>query len=126
MNEAANEIREALQQWMAALDRGDLDTVLALSDDNVLQINAGAPTTIGVDAVRAKYEPRLAASTFTSGWKEEHLVQYGDIGVVVGHYTVSLTSKDDGTQRQINGRLCLTYRRDADGAWKVLADIDND
>ena len=118
-------IRDAVERWMGALDGGDLEGVLACCHDDIVMANGGAPTARGIAVLRERYAPRIAAFDITSGWDEEVLCLHGDTAVIVGRYTVSMAPKEGGDARDIAGRVALTYRRDAAGGWKIIADVDN-
>ena len=119
-------IRDAVDAWMTALDEGDLDGVLACCHDDIVMANGGAPTARGIATMRERYAPRIAGFDIESGWREEALSVLGDVGVIVGRYTVAMTPKAGAERREIAGRVALTYTRGADGRWRILADVDND
>lgn len=121
--------REAVQavidRWMECLDAGDLDGMLATCDPDVVVANERQPTTVGVEAVREKYAPQIAAARTKSSFETRHIAVYGDYALVVGNFEVDATDKKSGQSRTATGRLALNYRRHQDGQWKMVFDMDN-
>ncbi|TQV73256.1 YybH family protein [Denitrobaculum tricleocarpae] len=118
-------INAALNQWLTSLDSGNLQGMLDTCDPEVVVANENTPTTIGLDAIRDKYAPRIAALRFKSGFETEHLAVYGDFAVLIGHFEAQTTNKKTGEIGGGSGRLGLIYRRHPDGSWKMLLDMDN-
>ena len=119
------DVQAVVDKWLTSLDAGDLQGMLDTCDPECITANEKTPTAIGPDHIRDKYAPRIAAATFKSGFSTEHLAIYGDFAVVMGHFTVEVTSKKDGQESGGSGRLLLGYRRHADGSWKMVVDMDN-
>ncbi len=124
MNEK-EQVRAAVDTWMTSLDKGDLEGVLGCCHEDIIMANGGSPTATGIATMRERYAPRIAQFAITSGWDEETLIVQGDMSVVVGRYTVAMSPKAGGDDMNIAGRVALTYVRDRDGAWKIIADVDN-
>ena len=119
------DIKIALNHWMEGLDNGDLERMVQTCDPDVIICNEHQPTSIGVEAVREKYGPRIQAANFTSGFDIERFEVYGDMAILIGHFSVETTHKESGEKGGGHGRLVLIYRRHEDGAWKLILDIDN-
>ncbi len=120
-----DEIKVLLDEWLNGLDSGDLERMVATCDPDVTICNEYQPTTIGIQAVRDKYAPRIAESTFKSGFEIEHLNVYDKFAVLIGRFSVVATHKLSGNKGGGQGRLALVYRKHDDGSWKMLLDIDN-
>lgn len=118
-------VRAALNEWTEGLDSGDLERMVRTCDPEVVICNERQPTTVGIDTVRQKYGPRLEAGSFESGFDIERFEVHGDLALMVGYFRVTYTERATGKQSGGEGRLVLVYRRHADGAWKLLLDIDN-
>lgn len=119
-----DEVKHALNEWLGGLDSGDLDRMLATVDPEAVTCNERQPTGYGIDAVRAKYAPRIEASTFRSGFDVEHIRVYAGFAVIIGFFTVDVTDKATGEKGGGKGRLLLVYRKHAEG-WKMIVDMDN-
>lgn len=121
----AEAVRAVVDRWMACLDAGDLEGMLATCDPEVVVANERQPTTFGIEAIREKFAPRIAAARTRSSFETEHLAVYDGFALVVGRFRVEATDKATGETRTAEGRLALNYRRHADGSWKMLFDMDN-
>lgn len=124
MNDIDN-VKAVLDQWLVGLDSGDLEKMAATCDPDVVVCNEHQPTTVGVQAIRDKYAPRIAAATFKSGFDIQHMKVYGDFALIIGHFDVEATDKASGAKKAVEGRLALNYRRHPDGSWKMVLDMDN-
>ncbi len=120
-----DDVAAVVEQWLTGLDTGNLEMMIETCDEEVVVCNEHQPTTVGIQAIRDKYAPKIAAATFTSGFETQHIRTYGDMALVVGHFTVEVTGKASGEKQNAAGRLALTYRRHPDGSWKMLLDLDN-
>lgn len=119
------EVKEAINQWMDCLERGDLEGMIATCDPEAVICNERQATTVGVDAIREKYGPMISQAHLVSGYDIQHLAVYGDFALAVGHFTVDVTVKENGDKQHVDGRLILSYRRHLDGSWKMILDVDN-
>lgn len=119
------DVRAALKEWLDGLDTGDLERMVASCDPEVVICNEHQPTTIGIEAVRAKYRPRIESSTFESTFDIEDMRVHGDFALLVGVFTVKTTNKSTGQVGGGEGRLVLCYRRHENGSWKLVLDVDN-
>ena len=120
-----DDVKAVLDQWLTGLDSGDLEQMAATCDPEVIVCNEHQPTTVGIQAIRDKYAPRIEAATFKSGFDTQHIKVYGDFALIIGRYDVEVTDKASGEKKFAEGRLALNYRRHPDGSWKMLLDMDN-
>ena len=119
------ELQAAIDEWNDGLDNGDIERMVASCHPDVITINEGQPVTIGTQAIRDKYNPRIAAAEITSGYDIEDLQFYGDTAIVSGRFYGTMKMRETGEIRSPEGRLVLGYKRDETGAWKMFLDIDN-
>lgn len=118
-------LNEALDEWNAALDGGDIDRLVATADPKIIICNERQPTTIGLQALRDKYAPRIAAFNFKSSVEVHETEFFGNFAIMVVTFDVHTTHKESGEQGGGSGRLILGYRKDENGNWKVALDADN-
>jgi ketosteroid isomerase-like protein len=118
-------VKAVVDKWLASLDSGNIEGMLDTCDAEVVVANERQPTTVGIQAIRDKYAPRIEASTFRSGFNIQHTAVYGDLALVIGHFDVEATNKKTGEKGGGSGRLAITYRRHDDGSWKMILDMDN-
>lgn len=119
------EIEAAIKEWNEGLDSGDIERMVASCHPDVMTVNERQPVTVGTQAIRDKYNPRIAAAEITSGYDIEDLQFYGDTAIVSGRFYGTMKMRDTGDVKKPEGRLVLGYKRDETGAWKMFLDIDN-
>lgn len=119
------QVKAVVQKWLEGLDSGDFDMMIDTCDPEVIVCNENQPTTIGIQAVIDKYAPRIENALFNSSFEVSYIKIYGDIAIVVGHFSVEMTDKLTGNKSEGKGRLILNYRKHPDGSWKMLLDVDN-
>ncbi len=119
------EIEAAINEWTSGLDAGDIERMVASCHPDVMTVNERQPVTIGTQAIRDKYNPRIAAAEITSGYDIEDLQVYGDTAITSGRFYGTMKMRDTGEVKKPEGRLVLGYKRDEAGAWKMFLDIDN-
>lgn len=118
-------LKTTVDEWTAGLDAGDVERMIATCDPEAITCNEKQPTEIGIDAIRAKYGPRIQMATFNSTFDIQELKVFGDFAVIVGHFGVEMTNKESGEKGGGEGRLVLGYHLDEHGEWKMALDIDN-
>lgn len=119
------EIEAAIKEWNEGLDGGDIERMVASCHPDVMTINERQPVTVGTQAIRDKYNPRIAAAEITSGYDIEDLQFYGDTAIVSGRFYGTMKMRDTGEVKSPEGRLVLGYKRNEAGAWKMFLDMDN-
>lgn len=121
----ADNVKTAINQWMDSLGAGDLEGMVATCDAEVVICNERQPTTVGIEAVRDKYAPKIAQATIDSGFDIQHLAIHSDTAIAIGHFSVDVTVKESGDKQHVEGRLILVYQKHTDGSWKLILDVDN-
>lgn len=119
------EIEMVIERWNNGLDGGDIEAMVETCHARVMTVNERQPVTVGAQAIRDKYNPRIAAAEITSGYDIENLEFFGDVAIVSGRFYGTMKMRDTGETRSPEGRLVLIYQRDETGAWKMILDIDN-
>ncbi|MGK0172001.1 MAG: hypothetical protein ACI9W2_003735 [Gammaproteobacteria bacterium] len=120
-----DDVKATIDEWNSALDDGDVERMVATCDPEAVTCNERQPTTVGAQAVRNKYAPRIAAASIKSGFDCQHVRVYGDMAIMVGHFTGEMTDKASGEIHRHERRLVLVYRRHDDESWKMILDLDN-
>lgn len=91
--------------------------------DNVVVLLPGEPI-VGREAVAKFYEGAFVNPDFHLSWEptRAEVIGGGDLGYTVGRY--KLTAKDEeGKEVHRTGSYLTTWRKQADGSWKVVADV---
>jgi len=81
-----NEIEKVINAWNNGLDNGDIEAMVKTCHENTMTVNERQPVTVGVQAIRDKYIPRIKAAEITSGYDIEELQIFGDVAVVSGRF----------------------------------------
>lgn len=118
-------LKVAFEKFSSALDAGDIDALAATCDPDVIICNEHQPTTLGVQALRDKYGPRMQAFTFKSTNEITEIKIFGDFAVIVANFDVQMTNKVTDEKGGGKGRVVIGYRRDENGDWKMALDVDN-
>ena len=119
------EIEAVINTWNGGLDNGDIEQMVSTCHLDAVTVNEGQPVTVGTQAIRDKYNPRIEAAEITSGYDIENLQFFDDVAVVSGRFYGTMKMRDTGDVRHPEGRLVLVYKRDEAGAWKMILDMDN-
>ncbi|WP_262694445.1 YybH family protein [Kordiimonas aquimaris] len=119
------EIEAVINVWNSGLDNGDIEAMVSTCHENTMTVNEKQPVTVGTQAIRDKYIPRIEAADITSGFDIEVMQDFGDVVVVAGRFYGTMIMRDTGDVRNPEGRLVLVYKRDKSGAWKMILDMDN-
>lgn len=122
---ARKEIEAVINAWNNGLDGGDIEAMLSTCHADTMTVNERQPVTIGKQAIRDKYNPRIEAAEITSGYDIEDLRFFDSVAVVVGRFYGTMKMRETGEVRSTEGRLVLVYQRDQHGAWKMILDMDN-
>ena len=122
---AKKEVEAVVIAWVNGLDSGDLEEMVYYTADSVVICNERTATSVGVQAFRDKYVPRMAAMNFESTCTTQHIQVMGDFAMWIGRFTAEAKAKQTGeTMKQASGRLILAFQK-IDGVWKVILDVDN-
>src|SRR4030095_3242779 len=117
-------IRAIDATWSAALERKDLDGVMAVYADDALFLPPGAPLIEGKAGIRERFARRLALPAFAASFSPTRIVvaQAGDLA---GEHGTS-RSTVEGAQGPVTrtGKHLVTWRK-RDGTWQVTAESLN-
>ncbi|HXZ11657.1 MAG TPA: SgcJ/EcaC family oxidoreductase [Candidatus Sulfotelmatobacter sp.] len=119
-------IRAASAEWSKASEAKDLEkSVSYYADDAVFLVDKGALVK-GKDAIRLAWKDALApeAPTLTFATTYVEVARSGDIGYEYGTYDLTTPSKK-GPPKVDKGKYATVWKKQADGNWKAIVDIDN-
>lgn len=118
--------REAIQsadtEWSQTPP--DLDRFMSFYTEDAYSIAPDAPVAVGRDAIRSLFSPMFSNAGFSVTWTptDAEVSQEGQLGYTVG--TFELTLEDSaGNPMQRTGKYLTVWRKQADGQWRVAADI---
>jgi uncharacterized protein (TIGR02246 family) len=119
-------IRAAVIEWSKAAQAKDLNKAVSFYADDAKQFADRGPLAEGKDNIRTAWEQMLALPgpglTFaTTGVEVAHA---GDMAYEYGTYDFATKDKK-GKIIDEKGKYVVVWKKQADGSWKVAADIDN-
>jgi uncharacterized protein (TIGR02246 family) len=119
-------LRDLDAQWSAAAAAKNVDkTVSYYSDDAVVMPpNASAATT--KESIRSAWKEMLTTPGAAISWKatKVEVAKSGDLAWVSGTYEETTTDAN-GKPVKDRGKYVEVWEKQADGKWKVVADIWN-
>lgn len=119
-------IRDQDDQWAKAVVARDLDATVGYYTDDASLLSPNAPIANTKATIRAVWAALLAPDVTLPPWQitKVDVASSGDLGYVLGVY--DMTSKNpQGKVTADQGKLLEVWRKQADGKWKVVADIFN-
>jgi len=120
-------IKDGEVAWSADYASKDADKIVSHYADDASLMIADLPLMKGKDAIRAGLKELLAdknlALSFTTSSVDSS--KGGDLAYSQGTY--SMTSTSPKTKKPVTevGKYVTVYRKQADGSWKAVADINN-
>ena len=119
-------IRAASADWSKASQAKDLDKATSYyADDAIFFVNNGAMVK-GKDAIKMTWKPMLAAPgpglTFETTYVE--VARSGDMAYEYGTYDLKTEAKK-GKVADEKGKYVVVWKKQPNGSWKAVADIDN-
>lgn len=116
-------IEEGITKWVEAFNRGDVTGVVAIYADDALLLPPNGEIVQGKQGVQEFWSAALqvlkdvALTTVEIGGS-------GNTGYRIGKYT--LTVQPEGQEPKMeSGKYVEVWKRQADGSWKLYADIWN-
>jgi uncharacterized protein (TIGR02246 family) len=103
----------------------NLDGIVAIYADDAVLMSPGGPPSKGKDAIRNGLKEMIADPAMSLKFKADkvEVSKTGDIGYTQGTYTMTVTNPATHKPLEDHGSYVTTYRKQADGTWKAVADI---
>jgi ketosteroid isomerase-like protein len=118
-------VLEADQRWIAAFNREDVATILAIY----------APDVVVMPPDRADLHGREAVGRWLAGFfleqaakqilVHDEVVAHGDLAFLRGSFELQLRSRKTDTTSRVRGKHLVLWRRDDDDRWLAIRDIWN-
>ena len=118
-------VKDQDEQWAKTAGAGDLDGTVSYYTDDASLLSPNAPIATGTQAIRAVWSTMLNPDV-TVSWQvtKADVARSSDLAYVMGVYQI--TAKDPkGKSQEDRGKLVEVWKKQADGKWKVVADIFN-
>jgi len=123
---AKDELLEADREFGKAVAARGIDGWVECFAEDGKMFPAGGEVVEGKKAVRELMAARFAQPGFSLRWTPlgAELARSGDFGYTYGMSESRFTGKD-GKPIVATGKYITVWRKEKDGAWKVIADIGN-
>ncbi len=119
-------LRDLDARWSAAAGVKDVDKTVSYYAESavVMPPNASAATTN--ESIRSAWKEMLTTPGAAISWKatKVEVAKSGDLACVSGTYEEAMTDAS-GKPVQDHGKYVEIFKKQADGTWKVVADIWN-
>ena len=116
-------VKDTDAQWAKTAGAHDVDGTVAYYTDDAVLLPPNGPRVTGKQAIRAAWTALIAPGVVLT-WSAEkvEVSQSGDLAYIVGSYEDS--SKDaKGKPATDKGKTLEVFKKQADGSWKVVADM---
>jgi uncharacterized protein (TIGR02246 family) len=120
----ADELRAAEQEWETLWNSQDAEGLAALYAEDGMRLPPDATRTVGREAIEAMFEGEFAAGLENLQLEATDIGHDGNLGWVVGNNTIDFPMGD--TMGTGTGNYVVIYRKEADGAWRIVVDTWND
>jgi uncharacterized protein (TIGR02246 family) len=112
-------------QWNQDFVAKDADKLVAHYADNAVLMGPGMPASSGKDQIRKVLAQMISDPAMTLKFQAARVevAKSGDQAYTQGSYAMTMT--DPASKQVVNdhGSYVTTYRKQADGTWKAVADI---
>jgi uncharacterized protein (TIGR02246 family) len=119
-------LRDLDAQWSAAAGAKDLDKTVSFYSDDAVVMPPNAPSATTKEAIRSAWKEMLTNPGAAISWKatKVEVAKSGDLAYVSGTYEDTMTDAS-GKPVKDRGKYVVIFKKQADGTWKVVADIWN-
>ena len=119
-------IRETDIAWSKVGAAKDLERMLAFFTDDASELSPNAPMATGKEALRKAWSAYFATPGFAISWQPTKVEasRGSDLGYSMGTYELT-THDPTGKPITDRGKYVTVWKKQADGTWKVVADIFN-
>jgi ketosteroid isomerase-like protein len=119
-------LRDLDAQWSAAAGSKDLEKTISFYSEGAIVLPTNAPAATTKGAIRNTWKDLLASPGLAISWKttKVEVAKSGDIAYTTGTYELTM-SDTSGKPVPDHSKYVEVWKRQADGKWKVVADIWN-
>ena len=120
-------LKDTEAAWSKVMAAKDFEKSMSYYADDASLLISNAPAINGKDAIRAGFKPMFDDPNFALNFQgsRSEIAKSGDLGYTQGTYTLTLTDPKTKKPFTDKGKYLTTYKKQADGSWKVEADIFN-
>jgi uncharacterized protein (TIGR02246 family) len=119
-------LRDLDAQWSAAAAAKDVDKTVSFYSDDAVVMPPNAPGATTKEVIRSAWKEMLTTPGAAINWKatKVEVAKSGDLAYVSGTYEETMTDAS-GKPVKDHGKYVEIFKKQADGTWKVVADIWN-
>ena len=121
--EARSEIAAQSARFSQAYVDGDIDALIAIYSEDGVAAPGGRDFIRGRDALRLYWQPAEGVDVTEHRAVPVEIVVAGDHAYDWGHYSGATVAK--GETRPFAGKYLIVWRREKDGAWRMVHDMWN-
>jgi uncharacterized protein (TIGR02246 family) len=120
-------IRDGEAAWPGYWTAKDLDKIVSLYADDASVMIPDMPLLKGKDAIRSGFGTFVADKNlvFRSSTTSVNIAKGGDLAYSQGTYDITMTNPKTKKAEEEKGKYVTVYKKQADGSWKAVADINN-
>jgi ketosteroid isomerase-like protein len=126
LDAARQSLLEADRKFARSVAEHRLEAWVEAFDTTGIQMRPNTPFTPGHDEIRRQMTPAFADTTWHLSWEPSlaFVSASADLGYTLGTYR-SVRRDSAGEERSGTGKYVTIWRKQADGAWKVVFDGGN-
>jgi ketosteroid isomerase-like protein len=125
-DKAVAALRAADAAWLQAYNARDVDKSVAFFDAQGAMLVPNAPAARGKKAIAKFIASGFAMQDYKITWRpnKADVARSGELGYTSGAYRMRFK---DATGKTVSdkGKYLMVWKKQADGAWKVVFDISN-
>ena len=120
------ELRDLDAKWSAAAGAKDIDKTISYYAEDAIVMPPNAPSAKTRETIRTAWKEMLTTPGAAIRWKttKVEVAKAGDLACVSGTYEETMTEAS-GKPVKDYGKYVEIFKKQADGTWKVVADIWN-
>ncbi len=120
------DLRDLDAKWSAAAGAKDIDKTVSYYSEDAIVMPPNAPIAATRETIRSAWKEILTSPGAAISWKatKVEVAKSGDLAYVSGTYEETMNDAS-GKPVKDHGKYVEIFKKQADGTWKVVADIWN-
>lgn len=119
----ARRVLEADERWIAAFNRGDVETLAAIYAADVVVLPPDRADLHGREAVTDWMRAFFVEFTARQELVNDEVVAEGRWAFLRGHFVLRVTARASGRTETIRGKHLVVWRREPGGEWLAFRDL---
>jgi uncharacterized protein (TIGR02246 family) len=119
-------LRDLDAQWSKVAAAKDVEGYVGFYADDAMVFPPNAPMVTGKEGIRKLWADDMARPGFAVSWQitQAEVARSSDLGYTIGEYEETVNDPK-GKPVSDRGKYLTVWKKQADGTWKVAADIFN-